>query len=575
MSVGAVSRVETVEARLVELWQAPLVMHVAALALVLVALLPLVGNQATSSSDEGLAALQARSLSSGHGWFISHPFPEADPSGRNFPFDGTRGAKGITAFAKHPLHALVLSVADRVGGATAMVGLSIAGTIAAAGLSALIARRMSPVLSRPTLWVVGLASPLLFDAYILLAHSLAAALAALAVLSALVAIERKSALVALAVVPCVALGVFLRTETVLLGAALAVAAAVVGFRRPHWPALCVAASALVAAFGALRVEHAWTLRLIGHSVPGVAFGDAGPTRSFLYERVYGAALTWLRPSIGPGVPLARIALVLVAFMAGCLGWAIRRVDGDGSRVPVYAVLASLAATTAFLVDKTNNVGGLLIAFPVGVAGALALRRATLASTASRVAAITFAVFAVLVTATQGVGGGGAEWGGRYLAIGIPVATPVLLLALAGARARVSRVHWRFVAGSLAVCSLALGLMAVSSLHRYHRDTQFVMDLIEQVAPGNAGERPVIVTTTPWVPRLAWASFDRTRWLLSDSQGLADLLHRVVGAGQRQFTFVTNDFKRDNALLPSDVHIRQQFGAPSGDGVQILVLSAST
>jgi hypothetical protein len=322
------------------------------------------------------------------------------------------------------------------------------------------------------------------------------------------------------------------------------------------------------------VEHAWTLRLIGHSVPGVVFGDAGPTHGFLYERAYGAALTWLRPSVAEGVPLTRVALVLVAIMAGCLGWAIRRADADRSTLAVLALVASLAAAAALVVDKTNNVGGLLIAFPVGVTGALALRREALAGTASRVAATTFAVFAVLVTATQGGGGGGAEWGGRYLAIGIPVATPVLLLALAGARARLSRDHWRFVAGSLAVCSVALGLMAVSSLHRYHHDTQFVMSLIDQVAPGNAGDRPVIVTTTPWVPRLAWASFDRTRWLLSDSQGLADLLHRVVGAGERQFTFVTNDFKRDHPLLPADIRVLQQFGAPSGAGVQILVLSAS-
>ena len=100
-----------------------------------------------------------------------------------------RGATG-RALAKHPLYPVLLAAADRLGGVTGMVLLSLAGTVAAAGLAAVLARRLDPALVRPDLWMVGLASPLLFDGFLVIAHTLGAALAAAAVLLALRAVER-------------------------------------------------------------------------------------------------------------------------------------------------------------------------------------------------------------------------------------------------------------------------------------------------------------------------------------------------------------------------------------------------
>ena len=131
--------------------------------------------------------------------------PEVDPDGVNYPLEFSEsGPRGWTPFAKHPLYPLLLAGADRVAGVAGMVLLSLAGTVAAAGLAGALARRLDPGLTRPAIWVVGLASPLLFDGFLVIAHTLGAALVASAVLAAVVAIERRRPALALAVVPGVA-----------------------------------------------------------------------------------------------------------------------------------------------------------------------------------------------------------------------------------------------------------------------------------------------------------------------------------------------------------------------------------
>ena len=168
--------------------------------LVLLALVPVVGTASSFSADEGAVIVQARSLAGkltgGDGWIVEHPVPEVDPTGVNYPLENAdRGENGFAPYAKHPLYPVLLAVADRAGGVTAMVLLSLAGTLAAAALAAGLARRIDPALARPTLWVVGLASPLLFDGYLVMAHALAAALAVGAVLLAVRAVEERSPVV--------------------------------------------------------------------------------------------------------------------------------------------------------------------------------------------------------------------------------------------------------------------------------------------------------------------------------------------------------------------------------------------
>src|SRR5215217_2863163 len=90
-----------VEARpgfVTRLWLRPLRAHLAALAVVLLALVPLVGTSASFSTDEGAAIVQAHSLSDGRGWLVEHPLPEVDPEGFHYPLElAERGPRGFVA----------------------------------------------------------------------------------------------------------------------------------------------------------------------------------------------------------------------------------------------------------------------------------------------------------------------------------------------------------------------------------------------------------------------------------------------------------------------------------------------
>jgi hypothetical protein len=536
--------------RLGSVWAAPVWAHLAALGMVLLCLLGVIGTSPSFSADEGAAVIQARSLSEGKGWLVAHPLPAADPTGVNYPLElSERGPRGWAPYGKHPLYALLLAGADRVGGLTAMVLLSLAGTVAAAGLAGALARRLDPALVRPAIWVVGLASPLCFDGFVLIAHPLGAALAAAAVLAAVVAIERRRPVTALAVVPAVATAVLLRNEAVFVALALGAVAAVVGLRRREArpAAAAVAVASIVAGAGAHLLDGWWTARLLGG--PGASTGAAGaPDASGLIAgRVQGFQVTWLTPSYG-GHPRAALALLVMLAAVAVGALTVRRTPGHGRRIVGCAAVAALAAVSATLAAPANVVPGVLLAFPLVAAGLLLVGRATMRSATARAMAAVSALFVLAVLATQYAKGGSGEWGGRYFALAIPVAVPVLLLALWDQRFRLDGRVARRAAGALVVCSLALTTMGVGALRNSHRSGDRLVAAVDRAGATVAAHDPVMVTTEGSMPRFAWSTFDRQRWLLASSDGLGDLLGRLRSAGVTRVGFVSRDLDRDQAPL---------------------------
>lgn len=524
------------------LWRAPLRAHVAALAVVLLALVPLIGTGASFSADEGAAIIQARSLSRGDGWVVAHPVPEADPAGLAYPLElSERGPRGIAPFGKHPLYALLLAGADRLAGVTGMVLLSLLGTVAAAAMGALLAARIDRGLARPAIWVIGLASPLLFDGYLVIAHTLGAA-AGGAVLAAATAFERRSRLAALAIVPWIAVAVLLRTEAVFLALGLAGAAAVVGWRRDQVVAALVAGASVIAALAARLGEGVWIGRILGGSVAGTGAVSPPATSGFLADRWQAFSITWLRPSYGAARLVDLLLLVMLVAVLVAAHAARRGRPGVG----VMAAVSGVSAVAAVVLAPANVVPGLLIACPVLGAGLMLTGRRTLATTAARLAAVTSVVFTLVVVATQYSTGGSGEWGGRYFALALPIGLPVVLLAI---RHRGSR---GLVAG-LVVCSLALSVMAVGSLRAAHRRGAGLIAAIDRTAGDTVAgsDRPVLVTTAPLVPRMAWPTFDRQRWLLSRPGDLPALVDRLDAAGIERFTFVARS-EAEAALLPATV-----------------------
>jgi hypothetical protein len=221
-----------------------------------------------------------------------------------------------------------------------------------------------------------------------------------------------------------------------------------------------------------------------------------------------------------------------------------------------ALVAGACSVGAVGLAPANVVPGLLIACPVVVAGLILASRETLAGPGARLAAITSVLFAVGVLATQYSTGGSGEWGGRYFAIALPVALPVLLLEI---RRRGTQ---PLVAG-LVVCSLALGIMAVGSLRATHR---FGTGLIAAIDVASGPDRPVVVTTAPLLPRLAWPTFEHQRWLLATPADLAALVDRLGAVGVERITFVGSG--ADVRRLPADAVVET---SSTHEGWHILVL----
>ena len=516
------------------LWALPVAAHLAALAVVLVALLPVVGTGASFSADEGAAIAQARSLARGGGWIVEHPAPEVDPDGRYYPLElSARGPEGVAPFAKHPLYALVLAAADRAGGVTAMVLLSLLGTVAAAAVAAALARQTSPALARPAVWALGLASPLLFDGYLVIAHTLGAAASGGAVLAAVVAVERRSPRSSVAVGACLVLAVLLRSEATLLGLALAAVTGAVALVDQHHrrAALAVSVVASVSVLAARALEQAWAASLVG-GTPGTT-GGADADVGLLAGRVQALVLTWFRPGYGDGA-LVEAALVVMLVSLVLAARVARRYPRDGTAIGALGGVAVAAAVAAVVAHPANLVPGLLVAFPLAAAGLAVLGRDSFPTTATRLVAATFALFAAAVAATQYATGGSGEWGGRYFAIGLPLLVPVALAALERAGSGLDRATARRAAAALVACSIALAAMSVGTLRWSHRFTGRLTRTIASAARAASTDRtPVVVATHAALPRLAWPVADGQRWLLAEGDEVPRLAARLRAAGERR------------------------------------------
>jgi hypothetical protein len=121
-----------------------------------------------------------------------------------------------------------------------------------------------------------------------------------------------------------------------------------------------------------------------------------------------------------------------------------------------------------------------------------------------------------------------------------------------------------VVAALVVCAVAMGVMAMGSLGAIHRRTDRLTTAADragrQVAPGG---RPVMVATTSSVPRLAWATFDRQRWLIARPADLGALVGRLRVAGVADIVLVSRDLARDRLALGAAADVTPA-PAPAGE-----------
>ena len=307
-------------ARRVPLWA-----HVLVLAALLFGLLAILDNGAVGNADEGAVLAQAKILQQDGRWGMTSPTAAIDPSGKWFPIDLTEhvGDRWYP-YTKHTFYPRLVSLADEAGGLRGVLALHVLGVVLAATAAALLARRVAPGWERLTLWTVALATPLLFDGYWVIAHSLAAVGAVVAVIGVLMALERRALLGTILASVAVLWTVLLRSEGTLFGLALAGGLGIAWLARRTPRALALAA----AVFGATVVGY-----LADAQLERLAQGGASTTpfhiqdkQGFVAGRVSGAWNTLLSPVLGNDRPAAIVALLAAAL--GLVAWAYLRFKPD-------------------------------------------------------------------------------------------------------------------------------------------------------------------------------------------------------------------------------------------------------
>lgn len=501
-----------------------------------------VGHDSSFVADEGATMIQARLLTSEGGWLEHPPLLRAvDPTGSWYPLENSdRSGDGFAPFAKHPAYAVIAAAGYRVAGPAGVIALSVLGTLLAALAASRIAALIDPTLAVPCLWVTGLLTPLLFDGYLALGSTLAAAFAGGAVVAAVpIWIERRSGRPALLRAFVAGLAVFgatlLRTEGTILGVALAAVAAggAVAWRRLG--PLVLAVAALGGAIGARLAETAMRRAILGTGATapgsvGVQGGSGG--HSYLYGRLQAFYSTWVVPS-HPALPRGDEALIAAWVLFTALALVVRRRRPDPGYVTIIGTLLVAASLARLVVDRADPVPGLLFAFPVGWVGLLLLRRRDV-TPAAVLCLGTAGLFCAGVAATQYTFG---EWMGRFFVLAVPLAMPFFV----GACARAIRKLDPSVGGVALVTGVAaasvVGAVSIVGLRNTHADNTRLVDTIQSGHSGRGTQ--VVVTVVPWVALQAWPTYAHQQWVLvAGSPDFPLLSARLRAAGITSVTLAT-------------------------------------
>lgn len=503
--------------------RAPILGHLLALAAFLLAVLPTTAPGSLWTSDEGAMRLQAKLLAEGRGWTLERPFAELDPEGRSVPIaDAAVAGDRYAPFAKHPLAAWVAAWFQGLAGDVGPILPSILATVVAAAAAARLAVAVGGP-PRLTLWTVGLSGGFFFYSFSVLSHAIGVALAAVSAVGFLGSwTEGPARRWWLAAIGAALLGPFFRTELVLFAVAAGVVSIWVAWseRRPVVAAsgLAVAAAGLAGGF----LDRWWAASILPGSSPSTTVPGAHPDRvlrgalhAFVAVEHHGS-WAWLEEYA------LVAALVVLAFV-------VRR-DPRRRVALVGAVSAAIAASVWLLLSDPQPVWGLFVAFPTLVFGLVMVGREELRSRPAQVLVGIGVVFAVLVVLTVEPGGGGVQWGGRYLLPGAVVVVPVAVVAAVRRWELLGDVDRVLVAGALVVATGTLAIGGVAVLRQEGADSDAGAATIAALADAAAPRRPVVLSGLQHLGRHAWREVERVDFVLVPAALVGEYAARLGRAG---------------------------------------------
>lgn len=518
-------------------WALPLWCHALCLAGLLVALAPFLGLDDTFVIDEGAYAIQVRSLDEGS-WEYTYAAQTFDEEGRWMPLSkSTQSERGWFPYVKHPTYVVALLAATRVAGD--VLGLHLLGVLGALGVAVaawLVAGEVDRRASRGAFWIAA-SGPVAVNAFLMWAHAPSAALGGFATLAAVRLTRAVRARHLALLLACVVAGVLVRAEGLLFAIALALGLLVAGWKERSWtaragvPGLCVAAAG-----GAAFLEQRWRSAVIGSAYPTQGFregaalpvgsgGDSLGLVDWVEGRIDGAWHSLFQGSFNEnlGIVLVAVALVFLAYAA----WTARRLRPGWQRDVELALAVALALyVIRFVTGSNESMIGLFAAWPVVLLGLALFRRA--GHRAEVVLPVTVAAFLLAVVATQYRGGGGFEWGGRFLS---PSLVPMAVLACVGVRRsllaerRPAR-QTLVLLSALAVVPTLAGLFLVGTAR--HRNGE----LIDEVT---AGDPKLVVTNVVGLAPFGWRTYPDVGWMVAPPSEFGEIAARLEAGGVGEVT----------------------------------------
>lgn len=524
-------------------WRRSLTVHALALAVVLLIIIPFIGTGAIVNADEGAALTQARILHETGRWGTPNPSPIADPKGAWFPIHLSSEIGGLWyPYTKHLAYpAVLIALLDHGGLGTVFAAQALATAVAAV-LAALMMRRLARRLGRApslelwTLWGVGLGSPLFFDSYWVIAHSIAAAGATLAMLGLMKVLDNQRL-----GVPAIAIGVavaaVVRSEGVLFGGSLSM---VLGLCWLHRRTLTrfLAGGVAVATTGACYLGDAALERWAEQGSQTGAF-TVKDSQSWLSGRVPALVSTFLRPQLNDSPMLTMVTLAIglgvvitwVGFRRGLLG-----------ERPLQLLAAAVGMIAiARLGLRHTPIPGMIFAFPVAIAGMVSLTRRQLLDPVIGALLAVCGAFTLAVVGTQYSSGASGDWGGRYLHLIVATLVVVSVLTIDLAVAGQSPGLRRALIGSLVVVALSVTATGALFLHRAHRNMETAIHVIDATAhsDGAPGTRATVMSTVGPLGRYAWQHVLDDQYLtVVEPADWSRATVALAASGVRRMTIVT-------------------------------------
>lgn len=517
--------------------------HATALAVVLLATYALVAahRDGIAFPDEGVYNAQAELLSEG-AWRGERPTDRIDPDGR---FEALGSSVVLEhhyiPYPRRPLYPLLLAPWFLAAGAAGTVLVSTVGTWLAALCSGRIASRIDTRYAVPTLWLVGLASPLLYSGLIVAGHSLAAALAAAMVWSALAALERRSATWLIVPAATAAALVLLRSEgTLLVGAAGAVfLAGAVSVRAPR------SLDRRRAALGLALWAAGAAATVLDSRLAGLMTGEGGIGTGSVVSTRDPASAAWvslLRPWYNQ--PGTAAALVTLAALSVWMAAVAVRVAPRRPLLPIALLVLAAGSAATRAVMAPDLITGLVPAF-VLLAALVQLTGDDLRRRPVGELASMSALTAVALVFTLYEDGGSAEWGGRFFHVLVPLLVPLCVLGLDRARRALDPLPRRVGAVALAVVLCSWSVLAVrenvESRTKSARIVEATADMVARAA--DAGPPLVVVHTAApsGVGRAFWRDINDGAHVIQASsfENFFFFVHRADDEGYDDLVVTTN------------------------------------